>query len=121
MSPSPSEIADVLDRAATHIDTVGWIQGDLYDSFTNPLKPLTQCRVCAIGALNMALHGTPQFQLPHDVKPDELTAHDVADAYLRSRIGGGELAEWNDTPGRAQGEVTALLRETAADLRGGAA
>ncbi|KAB1146754.1 hypothetical protein F7R91_14335 [Streptomyces luteolifulvus] len=113
-----AEIADALDRAADHIDTVGWLQGDLYDDYAQHGKPLAECRVCAMGALNMALHGTPMF--PLNLQPDELTAHDVA-ALVEQRIAGSELADWNDSRGRTQAEVTALLRETAADLRNGGA
>lgn len=117
MSANLPQIAAALDAAADHIDKVGWFQGDLYDDYTNPLRPLTECRVCAIGALNVALYGTPRF--PAAVDRGALTAHDVAD-FLRSRHGGGELAEWNDAEGRTQAEVTGLLRATAAELRGGA-
>lgn len=115
MNKAPSEIADILDKAADHIDKVGLFQGDLYDSYADPDKPVTECRVCAIGALNVALHGTPCFPLDRH----ETTAHDVAD-YVREQINGIELAEWNDAEGRTQGEVTALFRQAAAGLRGGA-
>lgn len=119
MSENLTEIADILDRAADHIDTVGWLQGSLYGKH-EPTQPLTECRVCAIGALNMALYGSPSFAL-RDPAPDEVTAHDVAEYLQGSRTTGLELAEWNDTEGRTQNQVTALLRETAAELRGAAA
>ncbi|MGW0837092.1 DUF6197 family protein [Streptomyces prunicolor] len=118
MSKSLPEFADILDKAADHIDTVGWFQGSLYNDFTDPDKPLAACQVCALGAINMALHGTPQFPLRgHEIRYE---AHEVAEL-LKSRIGDDELAEWNDAEGRTQAEVTALMRETAAELRGGAA
>lgn len=118
MSKSLSEFADILDKAANHIDAVGWFQGALYNDFADPAKPLVTCQVCAIGAINMALHGTPQF--PLTVPQGEPGAHEVADL-MRSRIDGAEVSEWNDAEGRTQAEVTALMRETAAELRGGAA
>jgi hypothetical protein len=111
---SDLEIADVLDRAAAHIEKVGWLQGDLYDDYTVPRKQLTECRVCAMGALNVALHGTPIF--PLDLQPHEMTSHEIADI-VRRRIDDVELADWNDAPQRSQDEVTALLRKTAAELR----
>lgn len=116
---TPAEIAAILDKAADHIDKVGLFQGELYEGrYSTSATSLTECRVCAIGALNVALHGTPHFGL--DLAANEVTAHDVADFYLRDRIGGVELAEWNDMPGRTQGDVTGLFRKAAADLRGGA-
>lgn len=111
-------IANVLDRAADHIETVGWFQGDLYDDYTERGKAITECRVCAMGALNMALHGTPRF--PYNLQPGEATAHDVAELIER-RLNGAELADWNDARSRTQDDVTAMLRETATELRGGAA
>ena len=108
------EIADALDRAADHIETVGWLQGDLYDDYTDRGQPLTKCRVCAMGALNVALHGTPLF--PLGLQDDDLTAHEVAE-YVERSLNGVELADWNDAADRTQDDVTTLLRRTAAELR----
>lgn len=116
MAVRMAEVADVLDRAVAHIESVGWFQGDLYDFYTDPRRPSDECRVCAIGALNVALHGTPRF--PLERQPDGLDAHDVADIVKRL-IDDIDLADWNDAQGRTQDEVTALLREAAAELRGG--
>jgi hypothetical protein len=116
MSANLVAIADVLDLAAGHIDKFGWIQGDLWDVVAEREKPPSECPVCAMGALNMALHGTPRFP---EVRPGDLAAHDVAD-YLERRLDGTELADWNDAPERTRDEVTRLFRETAAELRGGA-
>lgn len=117
MDKTRSEIADILDRAAAHIELVGWVQGVLYDDFTDPGVPLTECRVCAIGAINVALYGSPRFPMGADL--DELMAHDVAD-FVRPNIDGAELADWNDFHAQSKDEVTALLRTTAAELRSGA-
>lgn len=114
MSRPLPEFADILDKAADHIDTVGWHQGRLYD---DAYTPLTACPVCAMGAINTALFGTPKF--PLDMRRADCETYEVADL-LRPRIGNAELAEWNDEEGRTQDEVTALMRETAAELRGGA-
>jgi hypothetical protein len=111
-----TEVADVLDRAVAHIESVGWFQGDLYDNYTDPRRPSNECPVCAIGALNVALHGTPRF--PLERQPDGLDAHDVADI-VKILIDDIDLADWNDAQGRTQKEVTALLREAAAELRRG--
>lgn len=115
MSKTLPELADVLDKAADHIDTVGWWQGSLYEDAS---RPVTACPVCAMGAINMALYGTPQF--PLQARRENYETYLVADL-LRPRIGYSELADWNDVEGRTQAEVTALMRETATELRGGAA
>ncbi|MEU8968065.1 hypothetical protein AB0D11_02110 [Streptomyces monashensis] len=110
-------IADFYDRAADHIEKVGWTQNDLWDVAAGAEKPPSECPVCAWGALNVALHGTPRFRV--DYQLGELTSNDVA-VHVEHRLGGVELADWNDDPARTQAEVTGLFRETAAELRGGA-
>jgi aryl carrier-like protein len=117
VNKTPTDIADVLDRAADHIETVGWWQGALYDHEQAISTPLDQCAVCAMGALNVALHGTPHFA--RELQANEPTAHDVAEL-IEQGLDGVELADWNDRPGRTQDDVTALLRRTADELRGGA-
>ena len=117
MSENLTAVADALDRAADHIESVGWWQGALYDHEQAVSKPLSECAVCALGALNVALHGTPLFSM--GLRSDELTAHDIAE-YVERSLGGVELAGWNDDPGRTQDDVTTTLRRTANELRGGA-
>ena len=114
MSENLTVIAEALDRAADHIDKVGWFQGDLWDVYTDADRPPAECPVCAFGALNMALHGTPRFP---ELRPGDLNSHDLAD-YVERHLGGVELADWNDAPARTQAEVTGLFRETARELRG---
>ncbi len=119
MSEQPTtitEIADILDRAADHIDTVGWYRGSLYDGEQSLGTPLARCRVCALGAINVAIHGSPVF--PIGRAGEGIGAHDVAGYVDRRRTDGAELADWNDDVARTQAEVTAALRDTAAELRG---
>lgn len=107
------DIPAVLDRAADHIDRVGWHQGDLYNPIDWDEMAALDCRVCAIGAINVALHGTPLFS---DVQ-GEAEANDIA-TKVEDFLGlGEELLGWNDEPGRTQAEVTGALRDTAAALR----
>ncbi|MGW2920320.1 DUF6197 family protein [Streptomyces angustmyceticus] len=102
------DIPAVYERAADHIDRVGWIQGNLYDRAGG--MPFNLCRVCAVGAINIALNGSPRFP------SYGIDAHDVVQP-LREALGCEEMADWNDAPGRTQAEVTAALRDTAAALR----
>ncbi|MFJ4808551.1 DUF6197 family protein [Streptomyces longwoodensis] len=116
-----AKVADALDAAAAHIERVGWFQGDMYDPEQARIKPLTQCAVCALGAINVALHGSPQFPLHDSEEWGSVDAHDLADYVTARRIEGFDLAAWNDEPGRTQDDVTTALRETAAELRRAAA
>ncbi|MFF2852600.1 hypothetical protein ACFVT5_40865 [Streptomyces sp. NPDC058001] len=111
------KIAEILDRAADHIESVGWFQGELYDRYTDPSRPLAACRVCALGAINVALHGSPQFPVGRTL--GGVDAHEVAE-YVERGFENTELASWNDESGRTQDDVTAAFRGTAAELRGGA-
>jgi hypothetical protein len=119
MSANLTAVADILDKAANHIDTVGWHQGELYDRY-QAIESASECRVCMLGAINVALHGDPKFPIGRKIA-GETDAHDVA-AYIERRLAvDDDMATWNDAEGRTQAEVTAALRETAAELRGGGA
>jgi hypothetical protein len=106
-----NEIADALDQAAAHIERVGWLQEDYYE----PGKSPTECRVCAMGAINVALFGHP-FP-PKDDGAYAKTC-DIGDTVL-NHLGvlGLDLAAWNDEPHRTKDDVTTALRETAAAIR----
>lgn len=118
--PTTTQLADVLDKAATVIETNGWHRGYLYDDEqADEGTPLNSCRVCAIGAINTAVHGTPRFPTARG-KSD---THEIAAAVERwlSLDAGRELAEWNDDLTRTQDDVVRAFRDTAAELRAGEA
>lgn len=111
---SPTKVANILDAAAAHIEHVGWLQDDYYEYG----KPATDCRVCSMGAINVAMFGHPS-------PPKEAMAYsaacEIGDLVVNHlSVLGFDLAAWNDEPHRTQGDVTAAMRETAAELRGGA-
>lgn len=112
---SPAQAADILDAAAAHIERVGWLQEDYYEHG----KPATDCRVCAMGAINVALFGHP---FPPEDDNAYLTTCELGDTIL-AHLGvlGLDLAAWNDEPHRTQDDVTTAMRETAAELRKAAA
>ncbi|MET8113724.1 DUF6197 family protein [Streptomyces prasinus] len=108
---SPVKVAEILDAAAAHIDRVGWLQEDYYAADLPP----TDCRVCAMGAINVAMFGHP-FP-PEDSHAYAVTC-DLGDLVLEHLgVLGLDLAAWNDEPHRTQDDVTGALRETAAQLR----
>lgn len=114
--PSVADIASVLDKAANHIDLFGWTQNALYDEAQAMGTPLKRCRVCAMGAINSAVYGGPQYPVrERDLNP----AGEMAVEHLRMYLGiNVSVAQWNDQKLRTQDEVTAAMRSAAAELRG---
>lgn len=114
--------ANVLTRAADHIERVGHQRGALYDGATaDQGVPLTSCRVSIWGALYVALTGLPRHGLS---SAESVALADRVEAALLAhlRLDGdkGALTDWSDGPGRTTEQVVTALRETAADLVGGA-
>lgn len=90
--------AGVLRAAARYIEEHGWVQGIVQDR---------EGRVCAVGALGKVL---PARTADSD---DALyyEARALADERARERAGGwGSVVAFNDSLGRTQAEVVALLR-----------
>jgi hypothetical protein len=105
-----TEIADVLDKAHAHIVRVGFCKKYLYSTpqARNGL-PLDRCEVDLIGAINVAVHGTPL----HLVTP--LTA--AVEKAIEARIDAPSLAAWCDYKGNGKQQALDLLRDTADRLR----
>lgn len=112
-TPIPADVADILDRAAAHIDRVGWTQGDWYEE-TPGLQP-KDCSVCADGALAVAAYGDP-FGAGGHRKPDQFALHSAAVTALIRYIGEG-LIDWNDSEDRTKGEVVGAMRAAADEQR----
>ena len=116
MNTSPSnanKVADLLDRAADHIDRVGWTQGDWCEEKPG-LQP-KDCPVCAGGALTVAAYGDP-FSTGGHCKPDQFALRVAAVTALIRHICDG-LIDWNDAEGRTKGEVVGAMRAAAAEQR----
>jgi hypothetical protein len=121
-TPSREAVADVLDKAADHIDRVGLHKGYLYDtSQADAGTPLPECRVCALGGINAAAFGTPRYSAEYNAgdEPLPLILNFAQDAVAR-HLGGPsfEVDVWNDKLERTQDDVTTALRATATSLRG---
>ncbi|KAB1146763.1 hypothetical protein F7R91_14380 [Streptomyces luteolifulvus] len=115
ITPTDAEIALTLDAAADHIESVGYCKKYLYSvrQAENGL-PLDKCEVDIIGAINVAVHGTPRH-----VGGDPLTW--AAEKALNASIDAPSVAAWCDYRGNGKAKAIALLRDTAASLRGEAA
>lgn len=109
-TPTDTEIADLIAKAADVIDSNGHCKRDLYDhrQAAGGTK-LANCRVDIIGALNIAAHGTPRY-----------TGRDLrvwaAEQAILARIPEAAVVSWNDARGHGKREAAKLLRDTAASL-----
>lgn len=110
-APSEADIAAILDLAANHIEKVGYCKKYLYNvrQAENGM-PLDTCEVDVIGALNVAVHGTPRH-----VGGDPLTW--AAEQALAARVDAPSVATWCDYPGNGKQAALTLLRDAAARLR----
>ncbi|MFE7120839.1 hypothetical protein ACFU99_35965 [Streptomyces sp. NPDC057654] len=110
---TPREVAAVLEDAARIIKTNGWYQGQYYDfDQAESGTPIRECRVCLVGAINIAADGDPYPSL-WDVS-DKVV--DACAAVRTCLLTDGEppvLADWNDAPDRTATDVVTLLRDTA--------
>lgn len=119
--PTPVEVADVLDKALTVLDRVGWHQGDAYAFYDEQqeeeedLAP-SECRVCLEGAIHIAVEGQPT---PPEMPREEALA-EAAVAALRKQLNVKDVTLWNDEAGRTFDEVRDVAARTAAHLRAAA-
>jgi hypothetical protein len=102
MTTAPAAVADVLDRAADRIHSLGLWQGGINRDGT-----------CTVLALN---HVAGTYGRLEDAALDALTTHLRIDLTGHSCRASG-LVAWNDTPGRTAAEVCGELRACAAGLR----
>ncbi|MFC5204574.1 DUF6197 family protein [Streptomyces kaempferi] len=110
-----AEVADLLAKAADHIEAVGFCKKYLYSVRQAEAGiALSKCEVDVIGAINMAVHGTPRH-----VGGDPLTH--AAEKAVEARIDAPSLAAWCDYRGNGKAKAIALLRDTAASLTAGVA
>lgn len=117
-----NEVADHLDTAATIVTKNGHHKGSLYAKQRGRHRRYSP--VCAAGAINMAVHGSPLVPDMYATRPGEPDVYgwDYAMAGSAIRAVQGHLrvwnlGEWNDEPVRSAAQVVQALRETAARLR----
>jgi len=119
--PTP---ADILRCAALYLIRHGWHQGDM---FTNPLQPTPAA--CAIGAIRMAVCGTPTSLYTGDQARQVGRAITLLAGHLHDtgRIPDGDhhcplcpddqeiIGDWNDEDDRTAAEVITALTDAADD------
>ena len=120
--PTP---ADVLRRAAEHIERRGFNQGTYYSDLTSEHPA-----ACADGAIRIAAYGEPVSTLSrHDPQhADYSAAFDWLSDYVHANVGTFEgypigVQAWNDSPATTGADVVDTLRAAAdawdADNSGG--
>jgi hypothetical protein len=106
----PTELADLITRGAEVIETNGWIQTNFWPGALQD-QNYNEGPVCAMGGILVAagVREAAAFSWPD-------SAHDAFRA-VQARLN-ENLFSWNDRNERTKGEVVALLRRTADELRG---
>lgn len=118
IEPTAAEIAEILDKAVAHLERVGLTKGYLYDEAeADKGTSLTDCPVCAWGAIMYAVHGEPRPSASATDAAFRLAeaAGLAVVAHLRVQT----LVSWNDAKGRQKRQVAKAFRDTAASLRAG--
>lgn len=110
-TPTRDQVADVLDTARAHIIRYGFCKKYLYDTRqVQAGRRIDQCAVDLVGALNVAVHGTPLA-----LGRDPLVQ--AAEKALAARITAPSVTAWCDYRGHGKAEAISLLRDTADWLR----
>jgi hypothetical protein len=106
------DVKAALLKAAEVIETNGWTQGQYYDYRQAAAgTPMNECRVCAAGALCLAILGDPRIP---DFNAGASGLFYQARREVSKRLPVFEaLTEWNDAEGRTAEEVAAFFRRVA--------
>lgn len=108
--------AEILRGAKAVIQRNGWTQREYFDEKQHEDgTPVTECRVDLRGALNLAA-GSPS---PAEQPDAGVDAHIVLWNAIRADGFSGGPIKWNDTPGRTEAEVLALLDRAIEVAEGG--
>ena len=112
--PKQAEIADAAEKAAKVIEANGLHKGYLYDEQQAKTGlDLARCRVDAVGAVNVAVFGKPQWPAEeHESSPLAQAVVLALQETVRKPVPG-----WNDEDERTDAEVVTALTNTANRLR----
>lgn len=107
--------ADIFRRAAQVIKTNGWHQGWFYDEeqWKAPGGISTECRVCLMGALNMALGRRPDASTYPSSGFAARLGQQLGLTPLPLEGMVGAVIQWNDMAGREVNEVLEALESAA--------
>lgn len=110
---TPEQISADCRAVADVIERNGWHQGGYY--FAESGKLAGDSRVCALGAINVVVHGLPWAPMWHTAARERCGALVMAiTGHIRATGQAGDtLVDWNDEPGRTAEEVIAAFRACA--------
>lgn len=121
--PERDDLPDLMQQAATVIETRGWHRGDFFDpeAHFNGKRPLEECGVCVRGALNVAAGFDPTGdERGDDARDDAIDALAFHLGYEEAEDGDEGPAwfvtSWNDHDAASAEQVITALRECAAEL-----
>lgn len=120
--PNPPQAAEILEEAATVIETRGWYQGGFQDPASEP----GACPVCALGAINIAAGEDAAEVFGSDDYRQDAALALIDFLHLRERLDEFEGIEevvgdyWNDEVATSPEQVMSALRECATALKAGA-
>jgi hypothetical protein len=113
--------AEVLEKAADLLETVGWTQGEEFATIRNPITgKRVVVGMCARGACMAAvgIGNTGLWSLMSEsMRRDFITAFNLLDR----AIGPLSVVGWNDHEGRTAVEVIEKMKQVAKDYRNTAA
>lgn len=109
---SAEQISAFLRSASRIVRANGLHQGSYYDPDQHDYGtvPAEQCRVCALGAVNIAVTGSPSVNLGRE---DLRAVMRHLNAYAATVLDAMTVPEWNDQPGRTVVQVALLLLRAA--------
>lgn len=122
---SHEEVAELLETAADLIESVGHVKG-LYEAREAGALLLGKggrkvVGYCAVGAICAAYNPVERHFDAHRVRAGiNALHHTVFETGPQTQTGLGNIALWNDTPGRTPGQVIDALKLAAKDLRNAA-
>jgi hypothetical protein len=108
-----AQVGAILRHAARILRRNGLHQGSYYDPDQHRYGtvPAEECRMCALGAVNTAVTGSPSVSLARE---DLRVVMRHLNAYMATVHDETTVPEWNDQPGRPVVQVALLLLRAAA-------
>lgn len=111
---TPEAVADLLDKAAAHIEAHGWTQEEFYAWHAD--VPIEQCKVCGRGGIAVAAGAHPEFaETPLDVAKLPLIFADDDDPYCDGHLAPEDQATL-DLIQAAEKAFAAHLHKTQRDI-----
>lgn len=107
LSSTATDVAELLEKAAEIIEIRGWCRGDLTKAG----------RVCAYGALNAAVFGTPGWWPAEVTTRQRELLSDAEEALGQAIMPAKYIDGWNDSQ-KSRKPIVAAFHQAARNIRG---